>query len=114
MELAFAEATGRNAVCEDYVLVGSLFDPVLDLSDNFSQRTVLVLDQSTRWANHLYGLQEQTAALLRLVTLLCEATEGLRQVVLRPHPASTDSQQWQRLADQFPERCTNFAANPRA
>ncbi len=105
MESTFADATGRGSVCTDYVPVGSLFDPILDLSDNFSQRTVLVLDQSTRWANHLYGLEEQTTALIRLVTLLCESTEGVRQVVIRPHPASTDSQQWQRLADQFPARC---------
>ena len=105
MESAFATETGRGPVCEDYVPVGSLFDPILDLSDNFRQRTVLVLDQSTRWANHLYGLEEQTTALIRLVTLLCEATEGLHQVVIRPHPASTDSQQWQRLAAQFPQRC---------
>lgn len=105
MESAFAEATGGSSICKDYVPVGSLFDPILDLSNNFSQRTVLVLDQSTRWANHLYGLEEQTAALVRLVTLLCTATKGLRQVVVRPHPASIDSQQWQDLAAQFPERC---------
>ncbi|MBE9062858.1 hypothetical protein [cf. Phormidesmis sp. LEGE 11477] len=105
MESAFAEATGRYPVCEDYVPVGSLFDPILDLSDNFSRRTLLVLDQSTRWANHLYGLEEQTAALTRLITLLCEASGVLRKVVIRPHPASVDSQQWQRLAARFPEQC---------
>ncbi|EDX84937.1 hypothetical protein S7335_2636 [Synechococcus sp. PCC 7335] len=104
MDSAFAEATGRSPVCEDYVPVGSLFDPILDLSDNFSRRTVLVLDQSTRWANHLYGLEEQTAALIELVTLLCEAS-ALHKVIIRPHPASTDSRQWQQLAARFPKRC---------
>lgn len=105
MESAFAKATGSDSVCEDYVPVGSLFDPILDLSNNFSRRTVLVLDQSTRWANHLYGLEEQTAALIQLVTLLCGESEALHKVIIRPHPASADSQQWQRLAAQFPERC---------
>lgn len=105
MESAFAKATGWSPVCEDYVPAGSLFDPILDLPDNFDQRTVLVLGQSTRWANHLYGLEEQTAALIQLVTRLCEATEGVKKVVIRPHPASIDSQQWQRIAARFPERC---------
>lgn len=105
MDATFAQATGWRPVCHDYVPVGSLFDPILNLSHNFSQKTVLILDQSTRWANHLYGLAEQTAALIRLVTLLCQQSQGLHKVVIRPHPAANDIGHWQQLANQFPQRC---------
>ncbi|NEQ33440.1 MAG: hypothetical protein F6K04_20995 [Leptolyngbya sp. SIO4C5] len=110
MESTFADATQRETVCQEYVPVGSLFDPVVDLSHNFSRKTVLILDQSTRWATHLYGLAEQEAALRHLVMMLCQQATDLKQVIVRPHPAAADRQQWPQIAAQFPDRCEISAA----
>lgn len=100
MEAAFFQATEQKALCQDYVRVGAIFDPILTLA-NFRRKTVLILDQTTRWANYLYGLEEQGAALTQLVTQLCQ--RGV-SVIVRPHPASNDIQKWQQLTSKL-ERC---------
>lgn len=103
MEARFFQATEQKNICQDYVRVGAIFDPILELN-NFREKTVLILDQTTRWANHLYGLEEQEAALTRLVAQLGEGERGISKVIIRPHPASTDLQKWQQLASSL-DKC---------
>lgn len=104
MEEKFFAETGQKRICQDYLRVGSIFDPILEL-DNFSKRTVLILDQSTRWANHLYSLTEQDAALTQLVTRLSKEGRGINKIIVRPHPANQGTQKWQQISAKFPKIC---------
>lgn len=106
MDAAFAQETGRAVTCTDYAPVGSLIDPVLPLENNFERRTVLVVDQSTGWADAFYDLAAQNAALQQLVARLCAAEGGPAcRVVIRPHPLGRTLAFWKELAARHPARC---------
>lgn len=110
----FASATGAPTQCDRYEPVGSLIDPVEAPPPAFEAGTLLVIGQFTGWATDYYGLHRHRDALLALVRRLLAEAEGLRQVVVRPHPADGNAALWSSLQEQFPARVALSSAYERS
>lgn len=81
----FFDAVGIPEPPIDYFHVGSLFDTVLPLPDQFSLQTVLIIDLHSVPSDP-FGTEVETQALLQLANELLSAELPLRRLVIRPHP----------------------------
>jgi len=102
LDADFAETTGRTIQCQKYAPVGSLIDPIEPSTPPFGARTLLVIGQFTGWAVGYYGLEQHQKNLLRLIRRLLEDTSVVERVLIRPHPAASDSSVWVPLRNEFP------------
>lgn len=69
----------------EYLSVGSLFDTLLPLPNQFSLQTVLLIDLHSVQGN-TWGDEGQAQALLQLAEGLLASKLPIRRVVIRPHP----------------------------
>jgi hypothetical protein len=102
----FFQAAGMPQPPVEYVRGGSLFDTIVDLPDQFENRTVLMLDVSTDRGD-FYGIEGQCQALRQLAERLLTASLPLRRLVIRPHPYWTDLdlEAWLLLAREHSACC---------
>lgn len=81
----FFDAVGIPEPPIDYFHVGSLFDTLLPLPDQFSLQTILIVDLHSVPGDS-FGTEGGTQALFRLAKELLAAKLPLRRLVIRPHP----------------------------
>ncbi len=102
----FYQSVGKPAPPVEFLPGGCLFDTILDLSDQFAQRTLLLVDVPTAQYG-FYGVEAQCNATLQLAEKLLEADVPLRRIVIRPHPfwGNLDFSACKRLVSRYPDRC---------
>jgi hypothetical protein len=81
----FFDAVGSPEPPIDYLEVGSLFDTLLALPDQFSFQSVLLVDLHSV-PRDPWGTEPEVQALLQLAEKLLAAKLPLRRLVIRPHP----------------------------
>ena len=102
----FFQSVGAAEMPVEYVDGGCIIDKILDLPDQFDNRTLLMVDVPTGQSN-FYGVERQGSALLQLADKLLSADLPLRRVIIRPHPFwnDLDFEECKRLAREYPNRC---------
>ena len=85
----FFNAVGSPEPPVEYVCAGSLFDILLPLPDQFSHRSVLLVD-SHSVPGDPWGTEKEVQALLQLAEKLLCADLPLNRLVIRPHPHWSD------------------------
>jgi hypothetical protein len=90
----------------DYFNAGSLFDTLLPLPNQFSLRTILLIDLHSVQGN-TWGDEGQAQALLQLAEELLASKLPLRRVVIRPHPqySGLDLEACLKLAREHRDVC---------
>lgn len=90
----------------EYIPGGCFVDEIDDLSNQFSNHTLLIVDIPTGQSD-FYGVENQSQALLQLGRRLLQASSSLRRIIIRPHPYWSDLEfsACQRLAIEYPTRC---------
>ena len=81
----FFNAVGSQEPPVEYVRAGSLFDILLALPDQFSHRSVLLVD-SHSVPGDPWGTEEEVRAILQLAEKLLSAGLPLNRLIIRPHP----------------------------
>jgi hypothetical protein len=99
----FAQATNQSNLCSEFYPVGSITDSIKLQINNFSRRSVLIIDQSVDRAckfNGLSQLIEETERLIKAL-LLCDPVE---KIVIRPHPQSKFFEFWEWCSINYPHK----------
>jgi hypothetical protein len=102
----FFDAVGSPEPPIDYFEVGSLFDTLSLLPDQFSLQTVLIVDLHSVPSDP-WGTEEEVEALLQLAAKLLASKLPLRRLVIRPHPHwnNLDLEAGLKLAQEHREMC---------
>lgn len=102
----FFESIGTLETPTEFVHGGCLVDEILDLRDQFDNRTLLMVDVPTAQSN-FYGVEAQASALLQLADKLLSIDLPMRRVIIRPHPfwGELEFTECKRLAREYPNRC---------
>ena len=105
MNRSFFQAVGKDAPAVEFVPGGSLFDTILDLPDQFSKQTVLVIDEPIDPGDY-YGIARQREAILQLAEKLLDCSAPPR-LIIRPHPHwdTLGLDAWKDIARRHPNRC---------
>ncbi len=85
----FYDAVGSPEPRIDYFNVGSLFDILVPLPDQFFRQSVLFVDFHSVPGDP-WGAEQETRALLQLAEKLLSSNIPLRHLVVRPHPHWSD------------------------
>jgi hypothetical protein len=81
----FFRAAGSAGPPVDFVKAGSLFDVVQPLPDQFSVRSLLLVDSHAA-PRDPWGTGKEVEALLQVAKEILEAKLPLKRLVIRPHP----------------------------
>jgi len=105
MHRSFFQSVGKEAPAVEFIPGGSLFDTVLNLPDQFSKHTLLIIDEPVG-AEDYYGIRPQRDAILKLAEQILKAATPPR-VIIRPHPFWDTSglDVWKEIARQHPKLC---------
>ncbi len=105
MNRSFFQSVGEDVPAVEFVLGGSLFDTVLNLPDQFSKQTLLVIDEPVG-PDDYYGIRPQREAILKLAEKLLSVSSPPR-LIIRPHPFWDTSglDAWKEIASQHPKIC---------
>jgi hypothetical protein len=105
MNRSFFQAVGQDTPAVEFVPGGSLFDTVLNLPDQFSKGTLLVIDEPLGPGDY-YGIGSQREAILHLVEKLLNSSTSPR-VIIRPHPHwdSLGLDAWKEIVLRHPNQC---------
>jgi len=85
----FFDAVGSPEPPVEYINAGSLFDVLLPLPDQFSVRSLLLIDFHSVPGDP-WGTAKEVQALLQLAEKLLSARLPLNRLVIRPHPHWND------------------------
>jgi hypothetical protein len=85
----FFEAVGSPEPPIDFVPAGSLFDVLPSLPDQFSLRSVLLIDADPVPGDP-WGTKREVQALLEMAEKLLASEQPLQRLVIRPHPHWSD------------------------
>ena len=90
----------------EYIPSGSLIDGIQELPNQFSRRTLLIVDVPTGHSD-FYGVGAQSSALLQLAARVLEAGSSVERVIIRPHPfwSDLDFTECRNIALQHPGKC---------
>ncbi|HXA44559.1 MAG TPA: hypothetical protein VNZ25_03560, partial [Candidatus Angelobacter sp.] len=105
MNRSFFQAVGKDAPAVEFVPGGSLFDTVLNLPEQFSKQTLLVIDEPLGPGDY-YGIGSQREAILHLAEQLLNSATSPR-VIIRPHPHwdSLGLDTWKEIVRRHPNHC---------
>ena len=81
----FFDAVGTPEPAVDYVCAGSLFDVVPHLQNQFSVRSLLLIDSHSA-SGDPWGTRAEARELLHLAEKLLSASLPLTRLIIRPHP----------------------------
>lgn len=102
----FYEAVKKPEIPVEYLNGGCLIDSIIELPDQYDRQSLLMVDVPTPQRD-FYGVERQSAALLKLAERLLTADLPLRRIVIRPHPfwSDLDFEDCRRLIREHPLRC---------
>lgn len=105
MNRAFFQAVNRAEPDVEFIPGGSLFDRIPCLPDQFSKRTLLIMDEPVG-ADDFYGIASQREAIFNLAYALL-ASPAPPRIIIRPHPFwnSLGLDAWKDLIQKFPGHC---------
>jgi hypothetical protein len=102
LDRAISKKIGQSPRRTDYVQAGSLFDPVSVHPPAPEAGRLLVIGQFTDWAVRYYGIDAERTALYHLLRRLLDDVDGLKQMIIRPHPAGGSWEDWSALSNEYP------------
>jgi hypothetical protein len=102
MNRSFFQSVGIAEPPVQFVPGGCLIDNVLSFPNEFSKRTLLVIDEPVG-ADEIYGIGPERQAVLELVEKLLNSSTPPR-VIVRPHPYwnSEGLEAWKSIIRKFP------------
>jgi hypothetical protein len=105
MNRSFFQAVGRAEPAVEFVPGGSLFDTILNLPNQFSKHTVLIIDEPIGQED-FYGIKSQREAIFCLAEKLLRSSTP-PQLIIRPHPYwnTLGLDAWKDLVRKYPDFC---------
>lgn len=102
----FSEAVRSPNRPVEYIPAGSLFDVITNLPNQFSFRSLLLVD-SHSVVRDPWGTGNEATALMNLAERMLEAKLPLKRLIIRPHPhwTSHDLSACLRLAKEYRDVC---------
>ncbi|MFC1586930.1 hypothetical protein ACFL54_01355 [Planctomycetota bacterium] len=101
MENDVHEKTGFLKVENKKIAAGSMVDELPDTSNCFHNKTLLVIDQYSNWAEDYFGLHECFKELPKTVEQLAQSQSGLDKIVIRTHPENQRAESWQNILHKY-------------
>ena len=90
----FSMATNQTDLCSEFYPVGSITDAINLQDNNFSKRSILIIDQYVDRARRFNGLNKLLEELDRLIKALL-SLDSVEKIVIRPHPESEFCDFWE-------------------
>jgi hypothetical protein len=104
IERELSESAKRPSYCKSYIPIGATFDEIKKLDNQQYYKTLLVIDQHTKWSEEFYGIGFEYEAFAKLIESIASnnADIGLDKIIIRRHPDSLDAIEWLELENKYP------------
>ncbi len=103
LEQEFRQDTASSSICESIESIGAVFDDIAPVNSTFEARTVLMVDQTSDWARHYFGIGAGLEAMPMVGRRLLLENDTIK-VKVRLHPDNLDGKNWRPLEEEFPDR----------